>query len=134
MSTLIDISLWIDFTRARSPQRLKQFIAPYILDPAAHLAEPIVFEVLRHATPAEQKQLVRQFETFPMLSSPADLWRIATKLGQGCRREGINVASLDLLIAGIALSHEATLITFDEDFQSIAKTCDLQVKLLHRPS
>ena len=134
MPTLIDTSLWIDFTRARSPQSLKQFIGPYILDPGAHLAEPIIFEVLRHATPAEHKQLLRQFETFPILPSPTDLWQIATKIGQACRREGINITSLDLLIAAIAFSNDAMLITFDDDFQNIAKTCELQVKLLRRPS
>ena len=41
MTLLVDTSLWIDFTRSRSPLALKQFIAPYVLDPAAHLAEPL---------------------------------------------------------------------------------------------
>ena len=53
--TLIDTSLWIDFTRTHSPRTLKRFIAPFILDPDAHLAEPITFELLRHATPAEAR-------------------------------------------------------------------------------
>ena len=57
MATLIDTSLWIDFTRAQSPQTLKQFIAPYILDPDAHVAEPVVFEVLRHAMPGTQEMV-----------------------------------------------------------------------------
>jgi hypothetical protein len=35
---LLDTSLWIDFTPARSPASLKQFIAPFVLDPEAHLA------------------------------------------------------------------------------------------------
>lgn len=39
MTLLLDSSLWIDFTRARSPLVLKQFIAPFVLDPVAHLAE-----------------------------------------------------------------------------------------------
>ncbi len=131
--TLIDTSLWIDFTRARSPQALKLFIAPYILHPAAHLAEPIVFEVLRHATPMEAKLLIREFETFPVLPTPPDLWTLATELGQGCRKSGLNIASLDLLIAALAIRHEATIVTFDDDFQQIATTCALQVKRLTRP-
>ena len=53
MAVLLDTSLWIDFTRARSPLALRQFIAPYVLSPDAVLAEPIVFEVLRHATDQE---------------------------------------------------------------------------------
>lgn len=37
MTLLLDSSssLWIDFTRARSPLVMKQFIAPYVLDPTS---------------------------------------------------------------------------------------------------
>ena len=85
MPTLIDTSLWIDFTRARSPKNLKHFIAPFILHPDAHLAEPVAFEILRHATPAENAQLTQQFQTLPMLPTPADLWIRAADLGRACR-------------------------------------------------
>jgi hypothetical protein len=74
VAALIDSSLWIDFTRARSPRALKQFIAPYILAPDAALAEPIVFEVLRHATEREIGPLEAQFQTMPVLATPVDLW------------------------------------------------------------
>ena len=118
MPTLIDTSLWIDFTRTRSPRKLKQFIAPFILDPEAHLAEPITFEILRHATPAESKQLTQQFQTLPTLATPPLLWSEAAELGQACRQKNITVPSLDLLIAAIALHHGAEVVTFDDDFQS----------------
>ena len=134
MATLIDTSLWIDFTRARSPQSLKHFIAPHILHPEAHLAEPVTFEVMRHATSDESRQLTQQFQTFPVLASPPDLWEKAAALGQACRAKGIMVGSLDLLIASVARHHDATLITFDEDFQRIATVSDLRVKRLQRPS
>jgi hypothetical protein len=133
MATLIDTSLWIDFTRARSPQTIKRFIAPYILDPAAHLAEPIAFEILRHATTAETKQLTQQFQTLPMLATPPRLWIQATELGQACRRKNITVGSLDLLIAAIALHHGAEVVTLDGDYQKIASVSNLHVKLLQRP-
>ena len=133
MITLIDTSLWIDFTRAHSPRSLKQFVVPYVLDPTAHLAEPVTFEILRHATPKESKLLVQQFETLPMLATPAGLWTVAAKLGQACRSRGHTAGSLDLLIASVALSHQAVIITFDEDFQKIAAVSDLQVKFLRRP-
>jgi predicted nucleic acid-binding protein len=133
MVTLIDASLWIDFTRARSPRSLKQFIAPYILHPSAHLAEPIVFEVLRHAKAKERKPLQQQFEALPMLSTPASLWTQAAELGQACRDRGHTAGSLDLLIASVALAHQADIVTFDEDFQEIAAASGLKVKLLQRP-
>ena len=57
MTLLLDTSLWIDFTRTRSPSHLKQFIAPFVLDPQAHLAEPVRFELLRSARPEEARLL-----------------------------------------------------------------------------
>jgi predicted nucleic acid-binding protein len=134
MPTLIDTSLWIDLTRARSPQPIKQFVASYILHPDAHLAEPVAFEILRHAKGAEVRQIQQQFQALPMLATPADLWTQATQLGQACRQKGFNVASLDLLIAAIAIHHGAELITFDGDFQHIAAVSGLQVNVLVRPT
>ncbi|HZK82022.1 MAG TPA: PIN domain-containing protein [Humisphaera sp.] len=134
MPTLIDSSLWIHFTRARSPRSLKQFIAPYILAPEAALAEPIVYEVLRHATDSEIRAVRAQFSTLPLLQTPDDLWTSATRLGQACRRKGISAGSLDLLIAAVAIHHDAQLVTLDRDFEGIAGACDLRVKLLQRPA
>src|ERR1700686_4730184 len=133
MPTLIDTSLWIDFTRTRSRRTLKRLIAPFILDPDAHLAEPITFEILRHATPAEAKQLTQQFQTLPMLAAPPLLWSQAAKLGQACRQKNITVNSLDLLIAAVALHHSAEVVTFDDDFQKIAGVSNLQTKRVKRP-
>ncbi|HEV7241695.1 MAG TPA: PIN domain nuclease [Thermoanaerobaculia bacterium] len=133
MPILVDASLWIDFMRWRSPRLLKELIAPHILDPEACLAEPIAFEVLRHAADDEVRQINAQFQTMPMLSTPATLWSDAAELGQHCRRRGISVGSLDLLIASTALHHDAELVTFDADFEQIASTSSLRVKRLHRP-
>jgi len=133
MAKLVDASLWIDFTRARSPQALKLFIAPYIFDGDACLAEPIVFEVLRYANDEETRQLQAQFRTMPMLSTPASLWRDAADLGQRCRRNGVTAGSLDLLIASVAMHHDAELITFDADFEQIATVSTLRVTRLTRP-
>jgi len=133
MPLLIDTSLWVDFTRARSPLSIKRFIAPYVLHPDAYLAEPVTFEILRHATAAEARQLTQQFQTLPMLATPLDLWTQAAQLGQACRAKGITATSLDLLIAAVALYHGAEVVTFDDDFEKIASVSSLQVKLLARP-
>jgi predicted nucleic acid-binding protein len=133
MPLLIDTSLWVDFTRASSPPRLKRFIAPHLLHRDAHLAEPVVFEILRHATPTEARHLLLQFQTLPLLTTPPDLWTEAARLGQACRGKGITAASLDLLIAAVALHHGAEIVTFDLDFERIASVSTLQVKCLQRP-
>ncbi len=84
---LIDTSLWIDFTRSRSPRALKLFIAPFILAPGAHLTEPISFEILRHATPLEARQLMSQFQTVPMLVTPPRALVPGRRVGAGVPAE-----------------------------------------------
>lgn len=133
MARLIDTSLWIDLTRGRSPLALKEFIAPYVDDPDACLAEPIVFELLRNASDAEAAQLSGYFVSMPRLSDPEGLWSGAASLGRACRKNGITVGALDLLIATVAIHHGADLVTFDDDFQTIAAVSSLQVTLLKRP-
>jgi predicted nucleic acid-binding protein len=73
MTLLLDTSLWIDFTRSRSPAPLKQFIAPYLLDPEAHLAEPVRFELLRSARPEEARLLVSFDADFEAIASVSAL-------------------------------------------------------------
>ena len=129
MTLLLDSSLWIDFTRARSPLALKQFIAPFVLDPEAHLAEPV-----RLARLDEAQRLEAQFATLPSLATPPDLWRQAIVLGQDCRAIGRTVLSLDLLVAAVALYHNAVLVSFDADFEAVALVSSLRLQRLHRPS
>lgn len=133
MALLLDTSLWIDFTRARSPVALKQFIAPYVLDPEAHLAEPVRFEVLRSARPEEARLLEAQFDSLPCLPTPTDLWQRAIALGQACRQVGRTLLSLDLLVAAVALHHNAELVSFDTDFEAIASVSELRLQRLQRP-
>lgn len=134
MAKLVDTSLWIDLTRARSPRALKAFIAPHVEDPEACLAEPIVFEVLRHADDAETSLLTQHFETLPLLATPPEVWRLGVSLGRACRRQGLTTGSLDLLIATVALHYDAELITFDADFARIAEVAPLRLNHLTRPA
>lgn len=134
MARLVDASLWIDFGRARSSQALKNFVARYIFDPDACLAEPITFEVLRYANEEETKHLQAQFQTLPTLTTPTNLWGEATSLGRRCRHHGITPGSIDLLIACVALHHDVELVTFDADFAQIATVSTLRMTRLSRPA
>ena len=133
MILLLNTNRWIDFTRARSPLPLKKFIAPFVLNPQAHLAEPVRFELLRSARPDEIRQLEAQFATLPKLTTPADLWQRAIDLGQACRQIGRTVFSIDLLVAAVALHHSALLVSFDTDFEAIASVSELRLQRLDRP-
>jgi predicted nucleic acid-binding protein len=97
--------------------------------------QPIAFEVLRYATAEEKRFFDAQFRTMVLLllPSPATLWIEAAILGQRCREHGLTPGSLDLLIATVAMHHGADLLTFDSDFEQIARVSSLQVTHLRRP-
>ena len=77
--------------------------------------------------------LEAQFATLPCLPTPADLWQRAIALGQACRQIGRTVLSLDLLVAAVALYHNAELVSFDADFEAIASVSALRLNRLNRP-
>jgi len=133
MIALLDTSVWLDFTRPRTPQRVRQFAADQVSHPSVHLAEPVVFELMRHALPGEVEALIEQFELIPLLATPVDLWQRAATLGRKCRQRGVSPGALDLLIAGVALAHQAVIVTFDSDFEAIGRAGNFPVKLLKRP-
>ncbi len=133
MVCLIDTSLWVDLTRMRSPRWLKEFIAPHIKNSSARIAEPVVFEVLRHALPDEVGPLRSQFSVIPMLATPIDVWARAADLGRSCRQHGHTIGPLDLLIAAVALAHQAIVVTFDDDYKKIGSCSGLKIELLQRP-
>jgi predicted nucleic acid-binding protein len=130
MARLIETSVWIDFTRAKTPMARKIAIQPWILDADACLCEAVAFEVLRHATPSERPQIEAQFATLPLLPTPSLIWREATRLGQQCRDKGLNAGSIDLIIAATAIHYDAELITLDADYAAIARIAPLKFKLL----
>jgi predicted nucleic acid-binding protein len=134
MAKLVDTSLWIDLTRTRSPRVLKAFVAPWVDHPEACLAEPIVFEVLRHANDVETRLLSDLFETLPVLATPPEIWRLGVSLGRACRRRGSTAGSLALLIAATAQLHDAEVVTFDANFDAIAAVAPLRVTRLRRPA
>jgi predicted nucleic acid-binding protein len=129
---ILDSSLWVDLTRAKSSATVKRQIRPWVLRPNCCLCEPVRFEVLRHATRDERRILPRYFENFSILESPSNLWSAATELGQQCRDAGQSPGGLDLLIAAVAIAHTAELVTFDTDFILIAEVSPLRIQLLDR--
>jgi predicted nucleic acid-binding protein len=132
MLQLIDTSVWIDLLRVSTPRPLKQAAAEWILQRQARLAEPVAFELLRYATDSEASEFESFCRTVPMLETPPDIWVKAGNLGRACRRQSNLVKALDLLIAGIALHHNAEVITFDVDYEKIAKASGLKMRLLKR--
>ena len=132
MVELIDTSVWIDLLRTATPKPLKEAAVEWIMQKEARLAEPVAFELLRYASDAEARAFEVRAATVPMLSTPADVWLRAGDLGRACRRQSNLVKAIDLLIAAVALHHDGMVVTYDTDYEKIAKASGLKVRLLKR--
>jgi len=112
---LVDTSAWIDFFRGRGPccERVDQLLD----DNDVALCGPVKTELVRglHSTKNRQKVLPL-LQGCHDLAQPAHLWHEAGELGAWLGRQGVNVKSLDLLIATYALQHSLEILTNDTDF------------------
>ena len=131
---LPDSVLWIDFMRAKTPAHVKQFIAPYLASRNTVVCEPIRFEVMRGERKADRQKADNLLQTVPLLRTPPQLWQNAESYGQMCLDAGVIVPPLDLLIAAMAVSHSAEVVTFDKHFEAMKQVIPkLKARVLVRP-
>jgi len=112
---LVDTSAWIDFFRGQEPccDRVDRLLA----DNDVALCGPVRTELVRGLRSAKDRQKVLPLlQGCHSLAKPAHLWREAGELGSLLGRQGVNVKSLDLLIATYALCHSTEILTNDTDF------------------
>jgi predicted nucleic acid-binding protein len=91
------------------------------------------FEIFAYAGEGQAKKLRAVFDHYRVLEAPEDLWERATVLGRACSLQGEPAEQMDLIIAAIALYHDAEVVTFDVGMAGIANYSKLRVKLLERP-
>src|ERR1051326_8371369 len=113
MARLIDSSIWVDYFRKRTTPAVLAQIRRELGAPLTCICEPLAFEILRAATPAERRTVRRHFAVLNPLATPDALWQEAILLGQRCRDHGFTIGALDLLIATVALHHDVEIIAFD---------------------
>lgn len=134
MGTLIDTSVWIDAFHSRTPVTVKAAATAAINRPEALLCEPVHLEFFRGVPERDLARAQKFLGTVPMLPTPISLWRDALALLRICEKKGVAISTLDALIAVIALEHNATIATFDQDFQILQEHCGVSVEFLPRPS
>jgi predicted nucleic acid-binding protein len=112
---LVDTSAWIEFFRDREPVATRVDALLEANDVA--ICGPVVTELRRGLRSASDRaRVLPLLEACHLLDQPASLWEEAGDIGFSIRRVGINVKTLDVLIAAYAVSHAVPLLTTDRDF------------------
>ena len=132
MECLIDTCVWIDHLRPGTPEKIRQVTYEALNRADAVVCEPVWFELLRQSPRSERAGIEARLLTFPMLSTPLDLWKKATTFGQQCRDAGITAGVTDLILATLCRHHKAALVTFDRHFLFLAASIGFETELLQR--
>jgi predicted nucleic acid-binding protein len=77
--------------------------------------------------PKARDQILDRFSAIPLLIPDRDDHIQAAKLRNRCRRSGIQIGTIDALLAQLCLHHNLTMLANDNDFKRIASQCGLKV-------
>lgn len=77
--------------------------------------------------PRARKQIIERFTALPLLSPDRQDHIDAAELRNRCRRAGIQVGTIDAILAQLCIRHQLILLSSDRDFVGIAKHAPLRV-------
>lgn len=79
------------------------------------------------AGPRARKELLKKFAALPLLVPDRQDYIEAAGLRNEYRRAGVQIGTIDALLAQLCVRHDLTLLTTDGDFALAAKHCPLRV-------
>jgi predicted nucleic acid-binding protein len=131
MTLLVDTSVWSLAMRrdaaASEPQvqQLKEALAGGDVVVTTGL---VLQELLQgFSGPKAAAQIVERFAALPLLQPDREDHVAAAELRNACRRAGVQVGTIDAVIAQLCIRHDLTLLTTDNDFKLAAAHCPLRV-------
>jgi predicted nucleic acid-binding protein len=77
--------------------------------------------------PRAQEQIVDRFADLPLIVPDREDHVAAAALRIRCRKKGVQVETIDALLAQLCIRHELVLLTTDEDFGHVARHSDLRL-------
>ena len=131
MNLLVDTSVWSLAFRRDMPPSTPEVTA---LAFALKRGQPIVStglvlqELLQGFSGAKARAaLLERFAALPFISPERDDHVHAAELRNHCRRKGVQLGTIDALIAQLCIRHELTLLSADVDYRHAARHCPLRL-------
>jgi len=77
--------------------------------------------------PRARKDIIERFSALPLLVPDRQNHIVAAELRNKCRRSGVQIGTIDALLAQLCIRHSLTLLTTDQDFVHVASHCPLRL-------
>ena len=131
MTILVDTSVWSLALRrdAEASEPEVQVLKDSLLGDEVVVTTGLVLQELLQgfSGPKAQAQIVQHFASLPLIQPDRDDYIGAAGIRNTCRRAGVQIGTIDALLAQLCIRHELTLLTTDQDFEHAAKHCALSV-------
>jgi hypothetical protein len=131
LSLFVDTSVWSLALRRDAPAPAPEVreLAHALQSGEAVLTTGLVFQELLQgfAGPRAREQILTRFSVLPLLVPDRQDHIDAASLRNQCRRSGLQVGTIDILLAQLCIRHDLTMLSTDSDFRRIAGYCELKL-------
>lgn len=131
MSVFVDTSVWsLAFRRdgpANAPEA-RALVQAIESGQAIFTTGLVLQELLQgFAGPTAREQILKRFAALPLLVPDRNDHIGAADLRNTCRRAGIQIGTIDAVLAQLCIRHRLTMLSADDDFKLIAGRVPLKL-------
>ncbi|MEE9548932.1 MAG: PIN domain-containing protein [Candidatus Binatia bacterium] len=114
-----DTTVWIEFFN--DPESEEKHVLDHLIDnDQLAFVGPVLAELLQGCrTAGEANAILYHVSALPFLEMNFSAWRRAGEISSSLRRKGTTLPLMDVIIAAIALEHDAEVFTIDPHFRRI---------------
>lgn len=130
MKTLVDTSVWSLALRRDAPAALPEIEhLRHLLASGDAVGTGLILQELLQgfARPPAAVEIVRRFASIPFVSPDRTDHVHAADLRNRCRRKGVQVGTIDALLAQLCIRFELVMLSTDHDFHNMADVVPLSV-------
>jgi predicted nucleic acid-binding protein len=131
LSLFVDTSVWSLALRRDAPPASAPVLA---LVRALESGETVVTtglvlqELLQgFSGPKNRRAILSRFAALPLIVPDRQDHVEAAELRNDCRRRGVQIGTIDALLAQLCIRNELTMLTTDEDFRRVARRSALRL-------
>jgi predicted nucleic acid-binding protein len=131
VNLFVDTSVWsLAFRRdTKSPHREVELLSRGLEGGMPVFSTGLVLQELLQGFrgPKAKERIIDRFAALPLLVPDRTDHIDAAGLRNACRQRGLQIGTIDALLAQLCLRHELTVLTTDRDFLRIAEVCPLAI-------
>jgi predicted nucleic acid-binding protein len=131
MTLFVDTSVWSLALRRDAPVSVPQVAAlrRALNEGAEVITTGLVLQELLQgfAGPEARTQIIEQFGALPIIAPDRSDHIDAAELRNRCRRSGVQLGTIDALLAQLCVHHDLQMLTTDEDFVRAARHVPLRI-------